>query len=213
MLRQTMKGQKGFNLIEITISSMLIAVSLLAALSMQNVASRDAVEARQTTHANMLAMDMLERIQLNSHWLRSSADNSYQVNNIVAQSALTPPACVKSNDLRDGCNGPDVRQHDMYQWRQLLLGLATDSSNQPTASLPEIDGCIGYDQPSGEVTVVVRWTGQYDRGDSANSTKAENQASDSNNALASDQRRSAVATACGKADQYRRLAIVSTILV
>ena len=66
---------RGFSLIEIMISSFILALGVLGLVSMQSIALKSTVEIQQRTLANSLIADISERMQLNRLWLQAAGNN------------------------------------------------------------------------------------------------------------------------------------------
>ena len=60
---------KGFSLVEVMVSSFIIAIALLGLASMQSIALKSVDTAQQLSLANSLLVDITERMQLNQVWL------------------------------------------------------------------------------------------------------------------------------------------------
>ena len=140
--------QQGAGLVEVAVALLVLSIGTLGLGQLQIFAKRLGHEAAQRTEAAALAMDLLERLRANR-----SALADYAVTGIgnTASPALAAPAA----DCRTiGCSPSDLRDWDLWQWQQALLGITTGGG---AGGLVEPLACVAI---SGrQVTVQISWRG------------------------------------------------------
>lgn len=144
----------GFSLIELMISSFILALGLLGLAGMQSTAVKSTVEIGQRTLANSLVADMSERMFLNRIWLQHSGNN-YAVNSLM-QAELSVPNCVNSDGSFDNCSGEDIKNNDLYEWKEKFLGSNVSSGAGGNKGLVDADACIEIDS-LGRAMVILSW--------------------------------------------------------
>ncbi|BEU02140.1 type IV pilus modification protein PilV [Agarivorans sp. OAG1] len=141
---------RGFTLIEVIITSFILAVGLLAVVAMQAVAKRSSFETHQRTVAMILAEDMVERVRLNH--IAWQANNPATVTVGDGQTARAKPACAEDSGLMTACSLADVVNYDLYHWEYGLYAKAAGAKG----GLVKPNGCVLL-SANGELTVVVTW--------------------------------------------------------
>jgi type IV pilus assembly protein PilV len=153
------RKQRGFNLIEVLISSFILAFGLLGLAGMQSTAIKLNIERQQRTLASSLASDIANRMQLNQAWLMT-AGNSYEIESLAAES-LALPTCVSSGGVFDSCSGSEIKDNDLYEWKQKLLGGEVNVGGGGSQGLVGADACIAVSDDAvtnGEVAeIVISW--------------------------------------------------------
>ncbi|MCP5077328.1 MAG: hypothetical protein GY951_04645 [Psychromonas sp.] len=126
---------------------------------MQSTAVKSTIEIQQRTLASSLVADITERMQLNRLWLLE-AGNSYAVESLT-DATLSAPSCVGSGGVFTNCSGEDVKNNDLYEWKQKFTGAEINNSSAGENGLIEADACIAVKSASGTdgelVLVVVSW--------------------------------------------------------
>ena len=147
--------QTGFSLIEIMISSFILAIGILGLAGMQTLAVKSVDEVQQRTLANSLLVDITERMQLNHVWLENSANN-YNTGSLVDDVLISPPACVNNGEFSN-CTGQEIKDNDLFEWHQKLQSAHVKDNTGTGLANP--DACIETtNTPSGViVTVVLSW--------------------------------------------------------
>ena len=145
---------RGFSLIEIMISSFILALSLLGLAGMQSTAIKSTVEIQQRTLANSLVADISERMQLNRSWLQKTG-NDYAVVSLM-KADLSAPSCIGAGGIFDNCSGEDIKNNDLYEWKNKFLGADTLSDTGSNSGLIEADACIEV-ASSGVSSIVLSW--------------------------------------------------------
>ena len=145
----------GFSLIEIMISSFILALALLGLAGMQSTAIKSGVEVQQRTLANSLVADISERMQLNRLWLLKTG-NDYAITSLM-QANLSVPDCVAADGSFNNCSGEDIKNNDLYEWKKKLTGGDTISSAGIDRGLIGADACIDVDN-DGVTTIILSWS-------------------------------------------------------
>jgi type IV pilus assembly protein PilV len=152
-------NNKGFSLIEIMISGFILALGLLGLAGMQSTAVKSSIEIQQRTLANSLVTDITERMQLNRLWLLEGSNN-YSISSL-ADANLSAPSCVGSGGVFINCTGEDIKNNDLYEWKQKFSGAEINNSTTGENGLIEADACIAVKSIAGAdgelVKVVVSW--------------------------------------------------------
>ncbi len=152
-------NNKGFSLIEIMISGFILALGLLGLAGMQSTAVKSTIEIQQRTLANSLIADITERMQLNRLWLLETGNN-YAIESLATES-LSAPNCVGSGGVFVNCSGEDIKNNDLYEWKQKFSGAEINSSTAGEKGLIEADACIAVQSVTGSdaelVKVVISW--------------------------------------------------------
>ena len=129
-----MKGQKGFTLLEVLISMIVLAIGLLGMAGMQITSLRNNGSAYNKGQATQLAYDMVDRMRANK-----GAEKTYAT--IEPTSATEQLSCKQ---VADPCSNVQMATNDLYQWNNLVVKV-----------LPSGQGTITYVAPV--FTVSVSW--------------------------------------------------------
>lgn len=185
--------QTGFSLIEIMISSFILAIGILGLAGMQTLAVKSVDEVQQRTLANSLLVDITERMQLNHVWLENSA-NDYNTNSLIGDASIAPPTCVNNGEFSN-CTGQEIKENDLFEWREKLK--SAHVKNNTGTGLANPDACIATTAtPSGSgviVTVVLSWFSTLSSVDAAKD-------------------KSAIFTGCGTPSNNRRQVSVQSFI-
>ncbi len=136
----TAKPQRGFTLIEVLVTLVILAIGLLGLASLQSAGMQYNYSAYTRTQATTLAYDIMDRMRANSE---AALTGKYAA--AIGTMPTTPSSC---DGKSANCNGDAMAAHDVYVWKQSLLTL-----------LPQGDGGITRDTsgPSTRFTVTVQW--------------------------------------------------------
>lgn len=141
--------QRGFLLIEILVSLVIIAFGLLALAGFVTKATALAADSTQRTRASSLLSDMSGRLLTNK---KLATDGSYIIATQPATGYGTPSATGTV------CPGAGVAGVDLCRWHQLLLG-ANDAQAGGNAAALGYRGCITRDAVAPIFTITVAWGG------------------------------------------------------
>ncbi|PKG40798.1 type IV pilus modification protein PilV [Psychromonas sp. Urea-02u-13] len=188
---------RGFSLIEIMISGFILALGLLGLAGMQSTAVKSSIEIEQRTLANSLIADITERMQLNRLWLLD-ADNNYAIVSLT-NATLSAPSCIDSDGTFDNCSGVDIRNNDLYEWKQKFLGAEINNSTAGENGLIEADACIAVSPISGSdgelVEIVISWFSTVKSKDSAHASASTD-----------------LTATCGDSSRHRRQLSIETYI-
>lgn len=130
-----MISQRGFTLLEVLISMVILAIGLLGLAAMQAMSLRDNQDAYYYQQATLLAYEMQDRIRGNSYanWLSISPNYS-------ASSCVTTP----------GCLADEMAVNDYGYWKQSVTA-ALPVPKSPMTKMVDIQlsssvnksGCVG----------------------------------------------------------------------
>ena len=154
----------GFSLIEVLVSTFVLAIGILGMAQMQMVAVKSTLEVQQRALATSLLIDIDERMQLNQMWLATTGNN-YTTESISAASS-TVPSCI--TDATE-CSGAEIRQNDFVELREKLLHAHVNNTPQ---GLVNADACIDGPDVSGKVIMVLSWQSKQSSIDAAASESA-----------------------------------------
>ncbi|AGH80358.1 type IV pilus assembly protein [Psychromonas sp. CNPT3] len=160
---------KGFSLIEVMVSSFIVAIALLGLASMQSVALKTVGTTQQISLANSLLVDITERMQLNHVWLIKNAKGYDTLS--LQKETLKKPGCVDDKGQYSQCSGENIRDNDLLEWRSKMLladlNKQKDKSiKQTQQGLVNAEGCIETDA-KGIITVVLSWSANTEGVDAA----------------------------------------------
>lgn len=148
-----MRRQRGFSLIEVMISIVIMSVGLIGLAGLQARALTAQKEAYQRSQALVLAKDMVDRILAN----RAQAATS-SVYRVDPGSGDTPRGTGFNGSAAVNCSGlADTALLDLCEWHNNLLGASTSG----TATLIGARGCV-YEVTTAvpkNMVVVVTWQG------------------------------------------------------
>jgi len=150
---------RGFSLIEIMICSFILSLGLLGLAGMQSMAVKSTVEVQQRNLANSLMGDITERMQFNRLWLLD-AGNNYAIASLMSED-LAAPACVGVGGIFTNCSGEDIKDNDLFEWKQKFTGADINAGADAENGLVEADACIAVQPIAGSngelVEVVISW--------------------------------------------------------
>jgi type IV pilus assembly protein PilV len=139
-IRCRTRNARGFSLVEVLISLVVLAFGLLSLARAQGAAALTELEARQRTQAIALVQDMVDRINLNR---KEAAE-------YVGEFHARPDAGCASHETR--------ATRDMCEWQDLLAGTATQDGARFTGAPMAAFGCISSPTPNVYV-VSIAWRG------------------------------------------------------
>jgi len=132
---QSRKVSRGFTLIEVLVTIVILAVGLLGLALLQTTALSNQLEAYQRAQAMLLLGDMANRIRVNSAKAMDTADPGYPDDSDLgvteAVCIATPPATPAEIAARDVC-----------QWTNALAGTGVILNGNKVGSIVGARGCI-----------------------------------------------------------------------
>jgi type IV pilus assembly protein PilV len=136
---------KGFSLIEVMVSLVILVIGLIGIFNLHIVAKRGSFESFQQTQASYYANDMINRMKLNRGELASYA-GTYS-GEPAAAAACAAVVCTPSQ----------MRLRDIYEWQSSFTGADEIIGTQKVGGLDTPTACIEIN--ANTVTVVLAWRG------------------------------------------------------
>ena len=124
-------------MVEILVSIVVISIGLLGLAAMQNASLRLSYESYIRSQANFLAYDLIDRIRANPN------APSYELS---VDATLSETDCFSTNSSSQGCNTTQLREHDLFTWRQ-----------QARKILPDAQVEISYDDTEQLYSMRIKW--------------------------------------------------------
>lgn len=129
--------QRGFTMLEVLISVVVLSIGLLGIAGLQATGQRNNHSAYLRSQATALAYDMIDRMRANQAGVTSGAYNAIN----TTTNTYTDPGCITS-----GCSTAQMAQYDMYEWQTQLA-----------ARLPSGNGIVAGNGAGTNFTVTVMW--------------------------------------------------------
>lgn len=123
MHKASNKFQRGFSMIEVLVTLVIIAIALLGAAGMQLYAMRINQGGQFRTQAVFLASDIVERMEANK---QEAINGSYALGNTTSAGTLNT-ACSAA-----ACNSATLAAYDLNQWGNAIEALLPQPSWQIT---------------------------------------------------------------------------------
>lgn len=154
--------QRGFGLIEVLITMLVLAVGMLAAASLELFSKRSNFDAAQRTAAANLAQDLLERMRSNPEGLIDYIPAAELGGGTLGNAPPTDCSAAGSD-----CNATDVANFDLWQWEQALDGAMEQADGVAAGGLVEPVACIAGPLAGGTGTyeVAIAWRGMNETTD------------------------------------------------
>lgn len=150
----SLKAQRGFSLLEVLVSMLVIMFGLLGMAGMQMLAVNNTETARYNTMAAMFASNMAANIQGNkAYW--GTPPNSVSVNGATVTGG---PAVSSKDCVATTCSPSEVAYYDLTNWGRSLLGKI--NGTVASQGLPGGTGalaCSSATTPAG-CTLTISWT-------------------------------------------------------
>ncbi len=158
------QSQRGFSMIEIMVSTLVISVSVLGMAGTQITSKRAGFEAIQRTAATSLAMDLIERMRSNPEAL-----SSYVTTGLGGGTITVEPSPDCSYDSTNTCTIAQLAAHDLWEWEQAIDGATETRMVEGTpvsvGGLFDPTACVSV--VGGAVTVSMAWEGYQSLSDPA----------------------------------------------
>ena len=106
-------GQRGFTLIEILVTVLIVSLGLLGMAALQIGGIRNDQNAYYRTVADQIAYDVADRLRANAAWARAGHYDGTDTDNAPA----APPACAAGVVP---CSPQDMVTYDQRQWADLF---------------------------------------------------------------------------------------------
>ena len=142
------RDSRGFALVEVTVSLLLVSLGTLGLAGMQLSAARASYDAMQRSNAVAYAMGIMESMRANSTALSHYALADGQ--NPLAQEFFSRCRIA-------ACNPMELATYELWSWRQTLDGSGELEGGLPVGGLVDAQPCIRV--TGNNVEVVIAWRG------------------------------------------------------
>ena len=149
-----MNAQRGFSLLEVLVSMLVIMFGLLGMAGMQMLAVNNTETARYNTMAALFASNMAAKIQGNkAYW--GTPPNSVSVNGATVTGG---PSASTTDCVAALCSPAEMAYYDLTNWGQSLLGSVTGTvASQGLPAGTAAMACTSATTPA-VCTVTISWT-------------------------------------------------------
>ncbi len=150
---------KGFSMLEVLITLIIVAVGLLGLAALQSRAQQAEFESYQRAQALLLLEDMVNRINTNRAavdcYVTSAGTTgaAYLGEGITAINNCTAAGTTATRALADA---------DITAWDNMLKGTGETLGGSNTGSMIGGRGCVSYDAGTDTYTIAVAWQGSID---------------------------------------------------
>ncbi|MCG9720106.1 type IV pilus modification protein PilV [Shewanella sp. Isolate7] len=141
------KRGKGFSLIEVMVSLVILVIGLIGIFNLHVVSKRGSFESFQQTQASYYANDIINRMRL----------NPTQLANYAGTFSGTPSSVSKQCQGTALCSSSEMAAWDLYEWQILFNGTAEQVGSQNVGGLDTPTACVVVS--GNNVTVSVAWKG------------------------------------------------------
>ncbi len=131
-----MKTNKGFTLIEVLISTVILAVGLLGLAGIQSIGLKNNLSAYQRSQATQLAYDMADRMRANANETRVGENSTYDKDIKSLSAADEQVSCAIIDGVPGACSTAQMAEQDLFEW-----------NNELSNTLPAGTGQIDFDDP------------------------------------------------------------------
>jgi len=160
-MRIQIKGNRGFTLIEVLISVLILGLGILGVLNLQTRALMDNQDAYLRTQAIFLAYDMSDRIRANSEIWNSAIKNSAILNNLIVNAKTGKKTGIyhfcsiydpdPTGTLQD-CKPTEMAQYDVYRWKRDI-----DARLKGTATIKAVPSSFTTDPSNASLQLKISW--------------------------------------------------------
>ena len=139
---------RGFSLIEVLVSMVVVSVGALSVASLQLVSKRAVRDAGQRLEATQLAHGLLERMNANSSMSAlqtyvATASPYLGLGRISAPSIAVPtPRCRSDSVVIEPCTPEQLAQLDLWLWERLLDGATEQAGGADVGGLLFPTACL-----------------------------------------------------------------------
>ncbi|MFJ3053613.1 MULTISPECIES: type IV pilus modification protein PilV [Pseudomonas nitroreducens/multiresinivorans group] len=160
-----MKSAKGFSMIEVLVSLLLICVGVLGMVAMQSRNIQYTQSSSQRNTAAMLASDLIEMIRSNRDAVLSAGGQISTTSNYYkAANSAFPTSAVAACRTASGCSSAEMATDQMVLWsRQVSNALPIDAALSTSSyvvcvdSTPATDAC---DNIGSTIKIQLAWYSQ-----------------------------------------------------
>ncbi|QYJ98699.1 type IV pilus modification protein PilV [Shewanella alkalitolerans] len=141
------KRGKGFSLIEVMVSLVILVIGLIGIFNLHVVSKRGSFESFQQTQASYYANDIINRMKL----------NPTQLANYAGTYSKLPTSVGKECKGATVCSSTEMAAWDLYEWQISFFGTAEKVGTQNVGGLDTPIACIVVN--GNDVTVTMAWKG------------------------------------------------------
>lgn len=145
---------QGFTLLEVLIALVVFSIGLLGLASLQMTGLKLSHDSYLRSTANMLAMDIADRMRANPTEVAKGLSSAY--NNSAAAKTGNPSCLGKDGSggsVEANCAPEAMAQHDFYEWYGLLSGASATTWHPALRSqLPNGQGVVCIDSTPNDGT-------------------------------------------------------------
>ncbi|OUS06711.1 type IV pilus modification protein PilV [Gammaproteobacteria bacterium 42_54_T18] len=145
----SIKLQRGFSLIEVLITLLIVAIGLMGTATMQLTGLNSNQSAYLRSQASILVYDMADRMRANAASAIAGDYDGFKFK--ASKSELEGLVSGNCTATAGGCSGDGQSATDKYEWAQNIMGAGSES-----ALLPGAIGEISMDE-NGFSTVSISW--------------------------------------------------------
>jgi len=140
----TSRRQRGFTLMEVLVSMVVLSIGLLGLAGLQLNGLKNTNSSYQRSQASLLASEMIDRIRANrAGMVAGSYDNLYAsaAGGTSASNPVADPNCITN-----GCSTAELAQYDAFLWQETL-----------SSTLPSGQGRVTGGGANSIFTITVMW--------------------------------------------------------
>ncbi len=152
-----LQGAQGFTLIEIVVAVLILAVGILGAAGMQSVGVRESQNSYFRSQANLLAIDMADKMRANRAEAVRGSSSAY-----LDEAPASPGCNYGSSD----CASNSVAELDLYGWNQAIENSGLPNPTHSIDLVSEIVDATGT-VVSSVYDIQLRWDERRESGDSS----------------------------------------------
>ncbi|MDT8407354.1 MAG: type IV pilus modification protein PilV [Methylococcales bacterium] len=112
--------QRGFTLVEVLVSALLLGLSLVGLAGLQSLILANNQNAYMLSQATLLTTDLTDRMRANRD--NNGLADAYLSSNLKPEDAKQQSSCATTS----GCTPAQMAEHDLYEWQ---LALSTTLPN------------------------------------------------------------------------------------
>lgn len=150
--------QRGFNLLEVLVSLVIVTFGLLGLIGLQARAQVAEFESYQRGQALILVQDMVDRLQTNRRAAGCYAITTDTANGTPYAGTGTGSAPVCSAAVGTAATRA-VADTDLSAWHSALLGASESLGGASVGAVLGARGCISYTAATNSYRVAVAWQG------------------------------------------------------
>ena len=146
--------KRGFSLIEVLVTLVIITIGIMGLITLQMVSAKNVSNAELRSLAGYFVYDMTERMRANPAGVNAGSYNT------IDGSAIDP-----GTDCSSGCGFATLAQYDAFIWNDMINNSFANNSpttpNSPSSARGLGPGAAGtVSLAAGVYTIAVRWQEQ-----------------------------------------------------